>query len=114
MKVVNFQKVKEEPVKDPAAKDVFIRLLVGGDDGAKKFHMRRFRLRPGGHTPHHAHDWEHEIFVLAGKGELVLQSGNRPLGPGDVAFVDPNLLHQFRAAGDADFEFLCLIPAVPL
>ena len=112
MKISNYQETSEERVSGPEAKDVFIRVLIGPADGADKFHMRRFRVLPGGHTPHHSHDWEHEVYVLAGQGELITPDGPRPFAAGDVIFVDPNARHQFRNPGPAELEILCLIPAV--
>jgi quercetin dioxygenase-like cupin family protein len=111
MKAANYQTVKEEKVADPAAKDCFIRVLIGPADGAGKFHMRRFRVLPGGYTPLHTHDWEHEVFILAGAGELATADGPRPFAAGHVIFVAPQELHQFKNTGPADLEFLCLIPA---
>jgi quercetin dioxygenase-like cupin family protein len=111
MKAVPFDQVPEEKVTDPEAKDVHIRVLIGPDDGAENFHMRRFRVLPGGYTPHHAHDWEHEVFILAGEGEVITPDGPKPLLPGHAVFVPANLKHQFKNTGEAEFEFLCLIPA---
>jgi quercetin dioxygenase-like cupin family protein len=112
MKSIHYQKVVEKLVDDPEARDVFIRLVIGPEDGAKNFHMRYFRVLPGGHTPHHEHPWEHENYVLAGKGEVMTPDGPRAVGPGDVVFIEAGMKHQYRNAGDTDFEFLCLIPAV--
>jgi quercetin dioxygenase-like cupin family protein len=112
MKAGPYHRVPEKKVDDPEAKDVFIRVVIGPEDGAKNFHMRYFRVRPGGHTPHHAHPWEHENYVLAGRGEVVTPDGPKAVGPGDVVFIEAGMKHQYRNAGEADFEFLCLIPAV--
>jgi len=82
------------------------------DKWAPTFAMRRFIIAPGGHTPLHGHDWEHEVLMLKGRGTLVYGEGREehPLKKGNVAYVPPNELHQFRNAGRGDFEFLCLIP----
>ena len=79
MKVIHHDQSPESKVDDPEAKDVFIRVLIGPDDGADNFHMRRFRVLAKGYTPHHQHDWEHEVFVLAGQGELVSPQGPQPI-----------------------------------
>jgi quercetin dioxygenase-like cupin family protein len=111
MKVTPYLQVTENPVTDPEAKDAFIRVLIGPEDGARKFHLRRFRLLPGGYTPLHTHPWEHEVFVLAGQGELITPDGPRSFAAGAAIFVDPGLRHQFRNVGDGELEFLCAIPA---
>jgi quercetin dioxygenase-like cupin family protein len=114
IKCVHYTGVPEEPVTDPGVKGVHIRILVGPDDGAGSFVMRRFRVRPGGYTPLHTHDWEHEVFVLSGRGEIMTPRGPRPLGPGDAVFAEAGMEHQFRNTGEggAEFEFICVIPAM--
>jgi quercetin dioxygenase-like cupin family protein len=114
LKLVHYTDVPEEPVADPEVKGIHIRILVGPDDGAKNFVMRRFRVEPGGHTPLHTHAWEHEVFVLSGKGEIMTPEGPRPLKPGDAVFAEAGMEHQFRNAGegDSEFEFICVIPAM--
>jgi len=112
MKIAAYDRIKENRVEDPEAKEVFIRVLVGPDDGAEKFHMRRFRVRPGGYTPKHAHAWEHEVFVLAGQGIALTPEGEKAITAGDVIFVPGGDLHQFKNNANADLEFLCLIPAL--
>jgi quercetin dioxygenase-like cupin family protein len=109
-RLVPFDSVPEQPVSDGGVKGVFIRVLVGPDHGAPHFVMRRFRVAPGGHTPHHAHPWEHEVFVLNGTGEIAAPDGPRPLAAGDAVFVPGDEQHQFRNTGPDDLEFLCVIP----
>ncbi len=112
-KIVPFQQVSEQAVTEDGVRGVFIRVLIGLDDGAPNFVMRRFRVQPGGYTPHHSHQWEHEVFVLAGQGEIETPEGPRPLGPGDAVFAPGGMVHQFRNTGEDDFEFLCVIPHLP-
>ena len=83
---------------------------MGSDEHAPNFVMRQFEVAPGGHTPRHFHPYEHEIFVLEGKGVVVDGEAQRPLTPGDVVYVAPNDVHQFRNLGEAPMKFLCLIP----
>ena len=87
-----------------------VRWLVGKDDQAANFAMRQFELAPGGHTPRHFHPYEHEIYVLEGEGEIVDGDQPRPLRPGDVVYVTPDDVHQFRNTGAGPFKMLCLIP----
>lgn len=112
-KLVPFDQMPEQEVAEKEVKGVFIRVLIGPEDGAPNFVMRRFRVVSEGYTPHHAHPWEHEVFVLGGEGEIATPEGPRPLGPGDAAFVPSDMLHQFRNTGQDDFEFLCVIPRLP-
>jgi quercetin dioxygenase-like cupin family protein len=87
-----------------------VRWLVSDQDGAPTFAMRQFELEPGGHTPKHFHPYEHEIYVLEGQGAVVDGDRQRPLKPGDVVFVRPNDVHQFKNTGDRLLKMICLIP----
>lgn len=87
-----------------------VRSLVGDAEQAPNFAMREFEVAPGGHTPKHFHDYEHEVFVLRGSGVIVDGDDERPLSAGDVVFIAPNDVHQFRNTGNEPMRFLCLIP----
>lgn len=111
MKVENNIEITENSVSDPEAKDVFMRMLVGSDDGAENFFLRQFRVSPGGYTPLHQHDWEHEVFVLSGQGEVFSDQGPRSITAGGVVFIPSGERHQFKNTGHTDLEFLCIVPA---
>ena len=102
--------VKAEAVTMEGASGVKVRYLINELRGAKNFAMRVFELAKGGHTPYHQHDFEHEVSVLQGKGILKTKDDDRTLEPGDIAWVPPNDMHQFRNAGDEPFFFMCLVP----
>jgi quercetin dioxygenase-like cupin family protein len=76
-----------------------VRWLIGEGENAPNFAMREFEVQPGGHTPKHFHDYEHEVYVLAGKGTIVDGDQEKPLAAGDVVFVSPNDVHQFKNTG---------------
>jgi quercetin dioxygenase-like cupin family protein len=87
-----------------------MRVLIGPDAGAPTFVMRMFEIAPGGHTPLHQHQWEHEVFVLDGEGEVASSDERIPLEPRAAVFVAPGEEHQFVNAGRETLRFLCLIP----
>ncbi|MBZ0272274.1 cupin domain-containing protein [bacterium] len=72
--------------------------------------MRVFTVKPGGHTPHHHHPCEHEIFFHAGSGEVEYEGEVVPVGPGYVAYVAPDAVHQIRNTGAEDLVFICVVP----
>ncbi len=111
MKVKPIAQQDQTDVTLPGAQGARMRMLIGPQDGAKVFHMRHFEVAPGGHTPHHAHDYEHEVVVLKGQGVVRSEQGDRPCRAGDVVWVPANEKHQFCNAGPESLEFLCLIPA---
>ncbi|MFO0974039.1 MAG: cupin domain-containing protein [Phycisphaerae bacterium] len=111
MKVQPIESIEQKPVEMPGAERAKMRMLVGPGDGAANFHMRHFEVAPGGRTPHHQHDYEHEILILKGAGTARSAAGDRPFQAGDVIWVPPNEMHQFVNTGPAALEFICLIPA---
>jgi len=87
-----------------------VRWLIGEDGGAPTFCMRRFELEPGGHTPHHGHEWEHGVYVLEGRGTVYSGDNGAPLRTADVVYIPPGEVHHFEAGPDGPARFLWLIP----
>lgn len=106
----NYKEANLEPVNIEGAQGVKVRWVISQKDGAPNFAMRVFELEPEGFTPHHKHDWEHEVFIKDGEGTLISEGKEYQFKTGDVIFVVPNELHQFKNTSDRKLEFLCLIP----
>jgi quercetin dioxygenase-like cupin family protein len=85
-----------------------IRWLITHRDGAPTFSMPLITIKKGKSTPHHSHDYEHEIFVVQGK--LTVEIGNEFLYAveGDHIFIPPNELHGMTALNDA--SIICVVP----
>jgi len=111
MKIRSIEDHAQTSVTMEGATGAKMRMLVGPEDGASNFHMRQFEVAPGCHTPHHQHDYEHEILILGGAGVAKSEQGDRPFKAGDVIFVPPNEKHQFVNTGADPLSFICLIPA---
>jgi quercetin dioxygenase-like cupin family protein len=109
MIVRNIDQARLEPVEMEGASGVSMAIMVGRAEGAPNFAMRQFRVEPGGNTPRHSHDYEHEVFIVGGAGTVLLGGEERELRLGDVVYVPAESEHQFRA-GDAGLRFLCLSP----
>ena len=92
------------------AAGVQMRMLIGPADAAPTFNMRMFDVAGGGHTPRHTHDWEHEVYILAGEGTVLAGGEGRPISPGQCIYIPPNEEHQFRNGGAGPLRFLCLVP----
>jgi len=86
------------------------RVVIGADDGAPTSIMRVFEVKPGSSTPFHSHSWEHEVFILSGKGIVKGREKEGPLGEGTVVFVAPNEEHCFINSGSDLLRFICVIP----
>ena len=110
MKVTHHTEIELKPVEMEGSANTKIRRLVGSNVGAANFAMRMFEIEPGGHTPRHQHDYEHEIYVLEGQGVVFEGDTQHQLKPGDVVYVHPNDIHQFRNGGSSTMKILCFIP----
>ena len=110
MKVSHFEKIEQIDVDMPGAVGCKVRWLVGKPDGAENFSMRQFEVGVGGFTPRHSHPYEHEVFVLEGRGTIEENGTIHEIKSGDVLFVCPDEIHQFKNTGESSLKFLCLIP----
>jgi quercetin dioxygenase-like cupin family protein len=104
------EQIQGSPMHVEGVKGVTMRMLVGRADGAPNFAMRHFTVEPGGHTPHHSHNYEHEIFIVEGAGRVEQEGEFRDIRAGDVVFLEPNKVHQFVNTSGAPMKFLCLVP----
>ena len=111
MKIQNYQDVPELKMESDKVKGVSGCVVIGKEDEANNFCMRVFTIEPGGFTPRHTHEWEHEVFVHSGKGQVYQNGEWRDLVSGTVVFIPGGEEHQFMNAGAEDFVFICLIPS---
>ena len=110
MKHVHFSEIILEDPTEEGLKDMKVRWIISKKDGAKNFAMRLFEIKPGGYSPLHQHDWEHEVFILEGHGVARDKVKEAPFKQGDVFFIPPMEWHQFINTGKKPLKFLCLIP----
>ncbi len=101
-------------VEVEGAKGVKIQWLLAEEEcGAPNFAMRRFIVEPGGCTPLHTHDWEHEVYIVRGVGEVTHRGGVTHFAPDTAILIEPDEEHQFRNTGVEPLEFLCMVPNGP-
>ena len=91
-------------------KGVTMRMMVGRADSAPNFAIRHFTVEPGGHTPHHSHNYEHEVYIVEGEGQVEDNGEMHGIRAGDVLFVPHNAVHQFKNTGRQPLKFLCMVP----
>lgn len=111
MKVMPYTEVESTYFDNDKMKGVRARVVIGKDDGAKNFCMRVFEIAPGGYTPAHSHEWEHEIFVHSGNGEIFINDQWEAIQGGTVIFMPEGEEHQIRNSGKDLLVFVCLIPS---
>lgn len=110
MLIRNLDDLERRPVDMEGVEKTSMAVVVGREHGAPNFALRSFIVEQGGHTPRHAHDFEHEVFVVDGRGTVLLDGQERPLRRGDVVYIPADEEHQFRASGDLALHFLCVVP----
>jgi quercetin dioxygenase-like cupin family protein len=93
------------------AKGIAARVVIGKNDGANNFCMRVFEVSSEGSSPRHTHDWEHEIFIHSGAGEVYNNGNWAPVAAGSIVFIPGKEEHQIRNAGNGKLIFACLIPS---
>ena len=108
MKIHNYRQVKDIE----AAPGVSMRFMAGSDEGAASFVMRLFEIQPGSGTPHHTHAWEHEMFVIEGRGALKSGNTEKPLEKGDAVMVLADEQHGILNTGKDMLRVICVVPLV--
>jgi len=109
MNVFNYETVASADVENGASK-VRVKWLITKAMGAKNFAMRLFEVEPNGYSPLHTHPWEHEVFILEGKGIVFDGEKATPFKANDVVFIPSDERHQFKNTGRKQLKFLCLVP----
>jgi len=110
MKVAHYETLESQEYNGDNVQGVTGRIAIGKADGAPNFCMRIFTVNPGGFTPRHTHDWEHEVLVHSGSGQVLQAGAWTDVAAGSIVFIPGNEEHQFRNNGDQDLVFACLIP----
>jgi quercetin dioxygenase-like cupin family protein len=87
-------------------------VLIGPDDGAPHFAMRRFVMETDGGMPTHTNQVEHEQYVLRGRAEVGIAGKVHEVRPGDVLYIPAGAPHYYKVI-EAPFEFLCMVPNQP-
>jgi quercetin dioxygenase-like cupin family protein len=89
-----------------------MQVLIGPEDGAPHFVMRRFIMEKGGGIPTHTNKVEHEQYVLRGRAQVGIGANVHEVHGGDVLYIPAGAPHYYKVI-DAPFEFLCIVPNAP-
>jgi quercetin dioxygenase-like cupin family protein len=101
------------PLKDvTAGAATRMHVLIGPDDGAPHFAMRRFVMETDGGMPAHTNQVEHEQYVLRGRAEVGIGGKVHKVESGDVLYIPAGAPHYYKVI-EAPFEFLCMVPNAP-
>ncbi len=89
-----------------------VQVLLGPDDGAPHFAMRRFVMGEGGGMPRHTNTVEHEQYVVRGRAQVTIGGAVHEVSAGDVVYIPAGAPHSYEVT-EAPFEFLCMVPNLP-
>jgi quercetin dioxygenase-like cupin family protein len=87
-------------------------VLLGSDDGAPNFAMRRFIMGEKGGMPRHTNEVEHEQYVLKGRARVGIGDEVFEVAADDVLYIPAKTPHFYEVV-EAPFEFLCVVPNSP-
>jgi quercetin dioxygenase-like cupin family protein len=80
-----------------------------GEEHGQGTSLRYFEVGPGGHTTLERHEHTHVVVSIRGRGSALVVDRVVPVALHDVVFVPSWGWHQFRAAEDEPFGFLCAV-----
>ncbi len=106
MKVTRYSDTK--PVNE--VEGVSRRDILTADDGATHVSMHLLEITTHASTPTHHHPWEHEIYVVAGKGIVVGEHGSTPIAEGNVVFIPANETHCFVNTSTETLRYINMEP----
>ena len=112
MHVTDLDKTAEIDITPEGMKEkgrATVRWLLGEPEGAPNFEMRYFSLTGEITTDWHNHEWEHQVFVIKGRGKFRSAEKEVDLEPGCAVLVAPGEQHHFICTG-GQFDFICVVP----
>jgi quercetin dioxygenase-like cupin family protein len=85
-------------------------VLIGDEQGAPNFAVRRFELDAGAEVPKHTNEVEHEQYVLEGEYVVGIESEEHAVSAGDSLLIPAGVVHWYRNESDEAGAFLCAVP----
>ena len=114
MYITNLQKTKPADTPESLKTDqvpVAVRWLLGEPEGAPTFELRYISFPVSASTVYHEHPWEHEVFVVKGKGKIKTEQGEKLVEANDAVLLLPNEPHQIiNTSSENTFDIICVVP----
>jgi len=85
-------------------------VLIGEDQSAPNFAVRRFELDAGAEVPKHTNEVEHEQYVLSGEYVVGIEGEEYEVSAGDSLLIPSGTVHWYRNDGDEPGAFICAVP----
>jgi quercetin dioxygenase-like cupin family protein len=112
MKITCLKEIERTKMAMEGAKGVWKQVPISKAAGSPNFSVRVFTIEPGGHTPYHAHPFEHLNYIIEGEGVVIREDGTEcPVKAGDFALVLPDEKHQYKNLSPAKpMMMICAVP----
>ncbi len=94
------------------ARETRMQVLLGPDEGAPNFVMRKIIMAEEGGMPAHTNAVEHEQYVLRGRARIGIAGEEYEVSADDTVFIPAGAPHWYEVL-EAPFEFLCVVPNAP-
>jgi quercetin dioxygenase-like cupin family protein len=112
MHITNLEKTPTTVPAMAGASGVTKQMPISSRDGSPSFSFRVFTIQPGGHTPYHAHPFEHLNYIISGSGQVERPEGPLEVKKGDFVLVLPGETHQYRnTSANEPLLLLCAVPS---
>ncbi|MDD4933930.1 MAG: cupin domain-containing protein [Methylacidiphilaceae bacterium] len=82
-----------------------------GGRGATQSSTIVYEIEPGGRLGWHTDATEETQYILSGKGELRMESGTYPLGPGSVFVIPTDVRHDLANIGQETLRAVAFFAA---
>ena len=106
MRIISYREVEAKEVEGSSK----LKLRWLNTEGSSNFAVRHCEIEPDGCSPYHSHPWEHEMFVLEGKGSILGNKETKPIRAGDSISIPSEEIHQIKNTGKKTLKILCMIP----
>ena len=106
MYVTNVDKTE----KNETMPGVSLRWMLSRENGAPNFEMRYIEIKQGYNSFGDPHEFEHEVYVLHGKGRIEGKDQTVDIAPGDAILILPGEKHRFFSTGNQPLAIICIIP----
>ncbi len=111
MHITSLKNIPGTKMDMEGAVNVIKQIPISKADGTPSFSFRVFTIGPGGHTPLHAHPFEHLNYVIEGKGMVVNDNDEHPVNKGDFIMILPGERHQYKnTSTKEEFVIICAVP----
>lgn len=112
-RIVDCENTRRLSIEEEGAENMTLQWLLPDDlERSPSFCTRKVTLGSNGKTPNRKTSWEHQLFILAGKGVLIEKERKTILKPGMAIQIRPYLSFEVVNTSSEEFVFLDIVPSI--